>query len=62
MRQTIAENEFYALLMETIWFRETVDHYFDGEYELKYNEILQHFIDRGIIKRRHGKFITVVKP
>ncbi|UCD79074.1 MAG: MBL fold metallo-hydrolase [Desulfobacterales bacterium] len=62
MRKSIPENEFFALLMDTIWFRETVDHYFNGEYELKYNEILQNFIDRGIIKCRDGKFVTVVKP
>ena len=62
MRKSIPENEFFSLLMDTIWFRETVDHYFGGEYELKYNEILQNFIDRGIIKRRQGNLVTVVRP
>ena len=62
MHKVLAEEEFYALLMGTIWFRETVDLYFSGEYELKYNEVIESFIRRGIVRRRNGDLVTDVKP
>ena len=62
MRKVVAEDEYFAMLMGTIWFRETVDLYFNREYELKYNEIIENFAERGIINRRDGKLVTVIKP
>jgi glyoxylase-like metal-dependent hydrolase (beta-lactamase superfamily II) len=62
MRKAIAEEEFFALLMDTIWFRETIDLYFNGEYELKYDDVIENFIRRGIFRRQKGDLITVVKP
>jgi hypothetical protein len=62
MHKAIAEEEFFALLMDTIWFRETVDLYFNSEYELKYNDVTQNFMRRGIVRRQKGDLITVVKP
>jgi hypothetical protein len=48
--------------METHWFKETVDLYFDGRYEAKYNEIMENFTDRGIVKQKNGRLFTTVKP
>ena len=62
MHKTIAEEAFFARLMDTIWFRETVDLYFGSEYELTYKDVIENFIKRGIVRRRKGDLITVVKP
>lgn len=62
MKKTIKEAEFFPYLMDTYWFKETVDFYFSGEYELKYNEIIKSFIERGIIKRKKDSLYTTVKP
>jgi glyoxylase-like metal-dependent hydrolase (beta-lactamase superfamily II) len=62
MRRAIGENDFYSYLMDTYWFRETIDLYFNGEYELKYNELIGSFRKRGIIRRKNGNLFTIVKP
>ncbi len=62
MHKTIPEEGFFALLMDTIWFPETVDLYFSSKYEPMYNEVIENFIRRGIVKRRKGNLVTVVKP
>ncbi|MBW2662185.1 MAG: MBL fold metallo-hydrolase [Deltaproteobacteria bacterium] len=61
MKKSIKENTFFSYLMGTYWFKETVDLYFNSEYELKYNEIINAFIDRGIIRRENGDLFTTVK-
>ncbi len=62
MKRTVAQDEFYGQLMQTHWFKETVDLYFNGDYEAKYNEIMQSFIKRGIVKVDNGNLYTTVKP
>ena len=61
-KRTVKQKEFFGQLMETHWFKETVDLYFNVEYEAKYNEIMQSFIKRGIVKLDNGNFYTTVKP
>jgi hypothetical protein len=48
--------------MGTHWYKETVDLYFNSEYEIKYNEIMNTFFERGIIKRENENLYTTVKP
>ena len=62
MHRQVDADSFFDHLMETYWFRETIDHYFRREYELKYNEIMNDFLRRGIIERRNGSLFTTVKP
>ncbi|MEE4354532.1 MAG: MBL fold metallo-hydrolase [Desulfatiglans sp.] len=62
MKKGYDEESFFSYLMGTVWFRETIDHYFRREYELKYNEIMNDFLRRGIIERRNGSLFTTVKP
>ncbi|CAB1078450.1 hypothetical protein D1AOALGA4SA_6189 [Olavius algarvensis Delta 1 endosymbiont] len=62
MKKTIKETEFFPYLMDTYWFKETVDLYFNGEYEMKYNEIINSFLRRGIVKQKGGDLFTTVKP
>jgi hypothetical protein len=62
MRNTIKEDDLFPYLMNTYWFKETVDFYFNNEYEMKYNEIMNAFFERGVIKRENGDLLTTVKP
>jgi len=62
MKRTVVEEEFFGKLMQTHWFKETIDLYFNGDYEAKYNEIMQSFIKRGIVELDNGNLYTTVKP
>jgi hypothetical protein len=62
MKRSVEEDTFFAYLMGTVWFKETVDLYFNSQYEKKYHEIMKGFSQRGMVKRREGKLYTTVKP
>jgi hydroxyacylglutathione hydrolase len=62
MCKTVANDSFFDDLMQTHWYKETVDLYFNGEYQAKYEAIMKDFRKRGIIKEKHGKIFTTVKP
>lgn len=62
MRKTVDEGSFFDDLMQTHWYRETVDLYFNGEYRAKYEALMQDFCKRGIVKAKHDKIFTTVKP
>lgn len=62
MKKIIKENDLFPYLMNTYWFKETVDLYFNSEYEIQYNKIMNTFFDRGIIKRENENLFTTVKP
>jgi glyoxylase-like metal-dependent hydrolase (beta-lactamase superfamily II) len=62
MKKTINENDLFPYLMNTYWFKETVDLYFNSGYEMKYNEIMNTLFKKGVIKRENGNFFTTVKP
>jgi hypothetical protein len=56
------EEGFFDHLMGTYWFKETIDLFFNGEYQEKYEELMSDFLRRDIVRRRHGKLFTTVKP
>jgi hydroxyacylglutathione hydrolase len=62
MKRIVEAETFFTYLMTTYWFKETVDLYFNSEYQLKYNEIINSFIQRDIIRHENQKFFTTVKP
>ncbi len=62
MRKTVSEALFFSKLMEADWFRETIDFYFDGDYQTLYDTIMHEFIERGIVKRKTGRIFTTVRP
>ena len=62
MNKAIPAASLYGYLMQTCWYKETVDLYFKGRYEAKYEEILNSFLKRGIIKAGNGNLYTTVKP
>lgn len=62
MRRGLDEETFFQRLLNTYWFRETVDLYFAGDYRAKYDQIMRDFFNRGIVKSRDGKLFTTVRP
>ena len=62
MRKSVPADAFFDHLMGTWWFKETADLYFDKAYETKYQQILESFLERGIINQNNGWFFTTVKP
>jgi glyoxylase-like metal-dependent hydrolase (beta-lactamase superfamily II) len=62
MKKTISDKDFFQYLTNTYWFKETVDLYFNGEYERKYYEIINVLFGKGIVKVEKGMFFTTIKP
>jgi hydroxyacylglutathione hydrolase len=62
MKKGTEESSFFDQLMTTLWFRENVDFYFEGNYRSKYDEIMNGFYRRGIVKIKCDKLFTSVKP
>lgn len=62
MHKTVAADTFFDHLMGTWWFKETVDLYFDKDYETNHRQILESFLERGIVKQKEGQLFTTVKP
>ena len=61
MKKVMQADTLFGYLMGTYWFKETVDLYFNGEYEAKYDEIINSFLRRKIIKHENGNLFTTVK-
>jgi glyoxylase-like metal-dependent hydrolase (beta-lactamase superfamily II) len=62
MKKIIPADTLFDYLMDTYWFKETVDLYFKGQYEAKYDEVMNSFLGRGIIKQENDDLFTTVKP
>jgi len=62
MQKTLPEANFYNYLMQTNWFRETVDFYFNSAYETMYNETIDYLLDKRVLHVTHGALTTTVKP
>jgi len=59
---SVEEARFFDQLMGTFWFRETIDLYFNGEYEMKYEEVMKGLFNRKLVKRRGNRIHSSVKP
>ena len=62
MRKAADKGSFFDDLMQTHWYRETVDLYFNGEYRAKFETVMQDFHKRGIVKEESGQVYTTIKP
>ena len=62
MKHQIDADAFFGLLLDTIWFKETVDYYFNGKYKAKYREILESLCNKGVVEIRHNSLFTTVRP
>jgi len=47
--------------MGTHWYKETVDLYFGGRYEAKYEEIVEKLKKRILLKEKDERLFTTVK-
>lgn len=61
MRRSVDEETFFFRLMETHWFKETIDLYCSGEYETTYERIMSDFLERGLVKQQNGSLYATVK-
>jgi glyoxylase-like metal-dependent hydrolase (beta-lactamase superfamily II) len=62
MKKSMPADTLFGYLMDTYWFKEIVDLYFKGQYEAKYDEVINSFLSRGIIRQENGSLSTTVKP
>ena len=62
MHGSVDEARFFEQLMGTFWFRETVDMYFTGEYEAKYDDVMKGLFNRDLVRRRGSRIYSTVKP
>jgi glyoxylase-like metal-dependent hydrolase (beta-lactamase superfamily II) len=62
MKNLMPAVSLFEYLMDTYWYKETIDLYFKGQYEAKYDEIINSFLRRGIIKQENNDLFTSVKP
>ena len=61
MRKTVDQDSFFNDLMQTQWYKQTADLYFNSEYQLKYESIMKDFRKRGLVEEQNGKLFTTVK-
>ncbi|MDO8786395.1 MAG: MBL fold metallo-hydrolase [Syntrophales bacterium] len=59
-KSPIEKEEFFSYLMGMLWFKEIVNFYFNGDYQAKYNEIINGLLKRGIIKHNNGNLFTTI--
>lgn len=59
---SVEEEGFFDQLMGTFWFRETIDMYFNGEYQAKYDEVMKVLLNRDLVRRRGSSIYSSVKP
>jgi glyoxylase-like metal-dependent hydrolase (beta-lactamase superfamily II) len=62
MYGSVDEARFFDQLMGTFWFRGTIDMYFNGEYEAKYDEVMTGLFKRDLVRRRGSLIYSSVKP
>jgi glyoxylase-like metal-dependent hydrolase (beta-lactamase superfamily II) len=62
MRKTADKDSFFDKLMQTHWFKETVDLYFNSAYRWQYDALMTDFRKRGIVKEKNGQLYTTIKP
>lgn len=61
MRRKIHEDELFHELMHTYWYPETVDFYFQGEYERKYIQAIDELLEKKVIYQKGNLLYPAVK-
>jgi glyoxylase-like metal-dependent hydrolase (beta-lactamase superfamily II) len=62
MHKGCSADHFFDHLMQTHWFKETIELYFNGNYRDMYDEVVGGFLDRGIVKNENNLLVTTVRP
>lgn len=62
MKKSMNEQDLFPYLMSTVWFKETVDLYFNKEYEIIYQQVMDAFIRNKVVKVKNNHLFTLIKP
>jgi glyoxylase-like metal-dependent hydrolase (beta-lactamase superfamily II) len=62
MHKGFNQDNFFDHLMQTHWFKETIELYFDGNYRDMYNQVMDDFLERGIVRIKNSLLQTIIKP
>lgn len=62
MKKSMNEQDLFPYLMGTVWFKETVDLYFNKEYENIYQQIMGAFIRNKVVRIENNRLFTLIKP
>ena len=62
MKHRASAYDLFDQLLETIWFKETVDYYFNGRYKEKYKEVMEALCHKGAVEIRDNYYYTTVRP
>jgi glyoxylase-like metal-dependent hydrolase (beta-lactamase superfamily II) len=61
MKKGFAAHGFLDYLMETYWFKETVDLFFEGRYERVFMDTIESLKQKGVVQMEGEKYVTTVK-
>jgi len=61
-KKGMEEEDVFPYLMDTHWFPETVDFYFNRDYKGIFCEITNALLQRGVVRRDHGTLFPEVRP
>ncbi|MBW1783005.1 MAG: hypothetical protein JRL30_19965, partial [Deltaproteobacteria bacterium] len=62
MKRGFSVTHFFDYLMRIGWFRESVDLFFNSEYQKMYDTVLGDFLDKGIVVMDKEQYKTTVQP
>jgi glyoxylase-like metal-dependent hydrolase (beta-lactamase superfamily II) len=62
MHKGFNQDLFFDHLMQTHWFKETIELYFSGNYRDMYDVVVGDFLKRGIVKSESSNLVTTVRP
>ncbi|MFH0826157.1 MAG: MBL fold metallo-hydrolase [Pseudomonadota bacterium] len=62
MKEGFQEPEFLPYLLNTPWFRETVDFYFDGRYDRIFQDVMEALVKKRVVLRADGRLSTTIEP
>ncbi len=62
MHQPVLDSTFFDRLMQTTWFKESIDFHLSQDYKVIYTQLISNLQQRGIIQSKSGQLFTTVKP
>ncbi len=62
MKKAVPADGFFSLLMDTVWYQETVDLYFGGAYRTTFDEIIDALIHKKVVRQDNNDYLTTVLP
>ena len=62
MKKSMNEEDLFPYLMAKVWYKETVDLYFNGDYAIIYSQIMDAFIRNNVVKLENNRLFALIKP